>query len=147
MHNFPRKLFTAHLFYSSVLSSARIMILNLLTSCYFFWRFIRPQVICTNVQDKMIRTAPYPWFYVIVHTCCFCTWKGFNKHFAFNLGSIFWTIPIHLGVLPYCLPWHIDFSFFSGFGLLFLWWPAKIVFVSYNYYLKIFRLPCSGWPY
>ena len=41
---------------------------------------------------------------------------------------------------------NIDFLFFSPFGLSFLWSPAKIVFVSYNYYLKILRLPCSGWP-
>ena len=30
----------------------------------------------------MIRAASYRWFYVIVHTCCFCTWKSFNKYFT-----------------------------------------------------------------
>ena len=30
---------------------------------------------------KMIRTVTYRWFYVIVHACCFCTRKDFNKHF------------------------------------------------------------------
>ena len=55
--------------------------------CYFSQWFIGQQVTCANVQDKMIRTAPYWWFYVIVHTCCFFTWKGFNKYcFTIGLG-------------------------------------------------------------
>ena len=36
LHNFPRKLFTPHLFSSSYLSSARIMMLDMLTPCFLF---------------------------------------------------------------------------------------------------------------
>ena len=48
--------------------------------CYIFWWFIGQQVNLTNVQDEMIRTAPCRWFHVNVHSCCFCTWRGFKKY-------------------------------------------------------------------
>ena len=60
--------------------------------CYSFCWFIGLQVNFTKVQDEMMRTAPYRWFYVIVHSCCFCTWKGFNRHIT-NYSQSFVYLP------------------------------------------------------
>ena len=96
-------------------------------SCYFFWWFIGRQVICTNVQDEMIPTAPYRWFYIIVHSCWFCTWKGFNKHLTICVQFFGHFHPLRYFTILSPMT-NIDFSFFFPFGLSFLWSPAKIVF-------------------
>ena len=106
------KLFTSHLLSSSFLSSAQIMMLDMLTPCFSF--LIDDTTTGHLYQRKMIRTAPYRCFYVIVHTCCVCTWKGFNKYFR-----VFYH--------PYLMT-NLDFSFFSPFGLSFLWASAVIIF-------------------
>ena len=106
------KLFTSHLLSSSFLSSAQIMMLDMLTPCFSF--LIDDATTGHLYQRKMIRTAPYRCFYVIVHTCCVCTWKGFNKYFR-----VFYH--------PYLMT-NLDFSFFSPFGLSFLWASAVIIF-------------------
>ena len=117
MHNFLRKLLTSHLFNFTPLSY---------WSCYFFWWFIRRQVICTNVQDEIIRTVPYWWFYMIFHAYCFCTWKGFNKYFT--ICVLFFDISHALRCFTILSRMaNIDFSFFFPSGLSFLW-SSTVIF-------------------
>ena len=85
--------------------------------CYSFCWFIGLQVNFTKVQDEMMRTTPYRWFYVIVHSCCFCTWKGFNRYII--IYSQFF------GYLPsikvfYHIVSYDKYSFFVLFSYLFI---------------------------
>ena len=99
-------------------------------SCYFFWWFIGQQVICTNVQDEMVRTAPYRWFYVIVHTCRFCTWKSFNKYFTICIQFFghFPSIKVSYHTVSYD-----KYRFF----VLFPFWFVIFVITCCNYFLWV----------
>ena len=96
-------------------------------SCYFFWWFVGRQVICTNVQDEMIRTAPYRWFYVIVHTVFFAPEKVLTNTLQFTFNILDISHPLRCFTILFPMT-NIDFSFFSPFGLSILWSPAVIVF-------------------
>ena len=97
----------------------------------------------------MILTAPYRWFYLIVHTCCFCAWKGFNKYFTICVQFFghFPSIKCFTILSPMA---NIDFSFFCTFGLSFLGSPAIIVFLwvtttiqrSYDCHVLVDLLRC-----
>ena len=85
-------------FFFYFLSSAWIMILDKLTSCFSFLTDVARSIISLAISSDnsfdnrsnvptwkmewLTRTAPFRWFYVIIHGCCFCTWEGFNKHFT-----------------------------------------------------------------
>ena len=109
-------------------------------SCSFFWWFIGQQVICTNVQDEMVRTAPYRSFYVIVHTCRFCTWKSFNKYFIICIQFFghFPSIKVSYHTVSYDK--YKFFVLFSFWFVIFVITCCNYFFVSYNYYPVILRL-------
>ena len=95
----------------------------------------------------MIRTIPYRWFYIIVHACCFCMWKGFsNLQSAFNF--LFFSYPLKcFAILSHMA--NIDFLLFSPFAWSFLWWSAMIVFcglqlLSNNLTITMFLLIFLG---
>ena len=75
----------------------------------------------------MIRAASYRWFYVIVHTCCFCTWKSFNKYFTTCVQFCGYFHPLRCFTILSPMA-NIDFSFFSAFDLSFLRSLVVIVF-------------------
>ena len=117
--------------------------------CYSFCWFIGLQVNFTNVQDEMIRTAPYRWFYVIVHSSCFCTWKGFNVNIT--IYSQFF------GYLPsikvfYHIVSYEKYSFFVLFSYCFIifvitccncfLWVTTAIQWSYDYHVLIDLFRC-----
>ena len=91
-------------------------------SCYLFWWFIRWQVICT---------APYRWFYVIVHACCFAPEKVLTN--TLELGFIFLVISHPLRCFTILFPMTN-----IGFSLFVLW--SRLFFEGHNYYPMVLQL-------